>query len=125
MIGQTGSDLMAWSDVIVLAIVLIGSGVALTWVGRKAVRGTLRRNAWAGIRTKSTTASDEAWDAAHRAGGELIAWAGYGSVVIGLLLLFRPSNTVGAVMLGGWFVVMMTLMFVSTMKAIRAAKAVG
>ena len=109
MIGQAGSDLMAWSDVIVLAIVLTGAGVALTWIGRKATKGTLKRNRWAGIRTKSTMASDEAWEAAHRAGGELMTWAGYGSVVIGLLLLFRPSNTVGVVMLAGWFVVMMAL----------------
>ena len=125
MIAQAGSDSMAWSDVLVLAAVLLGSGVVMTWIGRKAQRGTLKRNAWAGIRTKSTTASDEAWEAAHRAGGELIAWAGYGSLVVGLLLLVRPSNTVGALMLGGWFVGTMVLVFVSTMKAIRAAKAVA
>ena len=125
MIAQAGSDPMPWSTVVLLVVILLGTAVVMMWIGWRASRGTLRRNAFAGIRTPSTMASDAAWEAAHRAGGRQITQAGVVSLIVGLLLLLRPSNTVGMILLGIWFVAVMAAAIVSTLRGNRAARAVA
>ncbi|GAA3532714.1 hypothetical protein AFL01nite_19300 [Aeromicrobium flavum] len=51
---------------VVLSAVMLGTGSLLWWMARAAASGRLKRNAYAGIRTGSTMASDEAWLAAHQ-----------------------------------------------------------
>lgn len=43
---------------------------------RMTAGGSLERNAWVGLRTGATTASDEAWTVAHRAARPMVrkAW---------------------------------------------------
>jgi uncharacterized membrane protein len=115
---------MDWVAVGVLSPVLVAAGVLIGWIGIKATKGTLERNWMAGIRTKATLESDEAWEAAHYAGGRLMTWAGASSVVAGLLLLVQPSNIAGLVILSVGVGLLLVLVVVSGIKGDRAAKAV-
>ncbi|HEY5316158.1 MAG TPA: SdpI family protein [Pirellulales bacterium] len=60
--------------------------------------GKLRRNAFAGIRTPWTLASDVVWERTHRVGGRLMV--GYGLVVM-LFALLAPTWAGITVLLGG------------------------
>lgn len=53
-------------------LVNIGAGILVRKLARRAADGDLGRNGYAGIRTKSTLASDEAWLAGHKAA---LAWS--------------------------------------------------
>ena len=55
--------------------------------------GKLRRNAWAGIRTRWTMANDTVWERTHRLGGRLFVVVG----VVGIVASFIPQ-------LGLWIV---------------------
>ena len=68
-------DPMPWGMAVLLAIALPAVGVLLIVGGRRAREGRLRRNHFIGIRTTLTLNSDEAWDAAHLAGGHLLSVA--------------------------------------------------
>ena len=120
-----GSGLMPWSAIAVLTPTLVAAGLLLMWIGRKASTGTLQRNWVAGIRTTTTLASDEAWMAAHVAGGPAMTWAGVASVLAGLALLVRPSDAVGLVIVLAGTGVMLALVVVSAVKGQRAARAIG
>jgi hypothetical protein len=79
---------------IVLGVVLVGSGVVVERIARRASSGTLLRNGLAGVRTKATMASDEAWLEAHqraegptRIGGIACAVAGLVDLAMVALLL--------------------------------------
>jgi len=93
--GDAG-DPMPWAAAVGLAWLLVGVGILLVWMGRRATAGLLERNWIMGIRTKSTLASDEAWEAAHRAAGGVLSLSGLGPLILGPLLLLRPNNAVGA-----------------------------
>ena len=77
---------------IAISVALGGTGLLLIAIATRAADGRLGRNVLAGIRTRATRASDEAWLAAHRAGerptrlGGLLAIAlGPLAVVVGLV----------------------------------------
>lgn len=76
-------------------IMLIGASVMVWVLVRWAAEGQLENNPVAGIRTSATTASPEAWVAAHRAA---LPWArglGVFGIVVGLLLVataFLPAG---------------------------------
>jgi uncharacterized membrane protein len=77
---------------VVLLVVLIG-GVALTTVGVLSLFDRLPRNRFAGIRTRTTLASDAAWYRAHRAAGPILV---VGSVaVVAVTLAFLPFAAAG------------------------------
>jgi hypothetical protein len=79
--------------VIFAAIVMAIGGSLLVAFGRAATRGMLKPNGWAGIRTRATLASDEAWYATHAAGGRWITIAGWVITIAGLaILLIRPDD---------------------------------
>ena len=102
-----GTDPMPLGMAVFLGVLLIGAGVLVFEVGRRSRAGTLARNWYVGIRTRSTLASDENWDAAHRASGGLLMIGGVGPVVGGAIVLLGPSNAVGlSVILAalGWLV---------------------
>ncbi len=78
-----------WAAVIVGAVLLPAGGL-VPYVVARAARGQLRRNAWAGVRTPGTLASDAAWRAGHAASlpwalaaGALLALTGLAAVVVG------------------------------------------
>ncbi|MFC3849672.1 SdpI family protein [Corynebacterium hansenii] len=50
---------------LVMFAVMAGAGLSLMWIARSAASGKLKRNTVAGIRTRKTMASEEAWRAAH------------------------------------------------------------
>jgi len=54
---------------LIAGVIVAVAGVAVVVVGRLMQQGRLPLQAWAGIRTRSTMRSDDAWMAAHRAGG--------------------------------------------------------
>lgn len=49
----------------VLAVSLVVAGALLIWLAEAGASGRLRRNTIAGLRTRSTLASDAGWLAAH------------------------------------------------------------
>ena len=88
---------------IVLFVVMAGSGLLLLWAARAAASGRLGRNAFAGIRTPSTMASDEAWLAAHRRAERpsvLAAVTSIASGMPGLLPSVTTAVAVGSVLVG-------------------------
>ncbi len=84
---------------VVIGLILVGSGWLVIWVARRAASGELGRNGWAGVRTRTTSASDEAWLAAQQAaepstvlGGQLSILTGIFPAVAGLLIGRDPDN---------------------------------
>ena len=80
-----------WVNVFI-AVMLGASGFVVIWVARVTASGRMGRNGWAGIRTPSTMASDEAWLAAHRAGRRMTELAGWSLVAAGLASLFLAEG---------------------------------
>lgn len=122
------TDPMPWAMAVFLALFLAGAGLILLEVGRRAAAGRLRRNQLVGIRTSLTLDSDTAWDAAHRAGGRLIALSGLGPLVSGPTLLTHPTNGAGlAIVLAGigWMVAWVLAAGVVGTRAAEAAVEAG
>ena len=123
MIAADGADAMplgvAWS----LAVLLITTGVLVSWVGTRSATGRLARNRRLGVRTPRTVASDEAWEAAHRAAGPWLVAAGAAVTVPGVVLLARPSNALGGLVVLAGSGLLVSLVAVSALLADRAASA--
>jgi uncharacterized membrane protein len=89
-----------------MASLVTATGVAilLAVVTTLAARGRLPRNAWAGIRTRRTTASDEAWVRGHRAAvPAVVATAGIvvpAAVVVALAAEGDARDTAGVILVG-------------------------
>jgi len=80
--------------VILAAAVMAIGGSFMVAAGRAGERGMLSPNAWVGIRTRATTASNEAWYAAHEAAGRWISIGGWIIAIGGIIvLLLRPGDT--------------------------------
>ncbi len=73
--------------VLILAIVLIGVGLA-------GGAGRLPRSRWLGIRTQSVQASDDAWRAGHHAASGAIMAAAGPPLLLALALLAMPPSQV-------------------------------
>lgn len=93
--GAAASDLMPLGTAIGLGLLLMVTGVLLAVVASRSRRGTLPRNWIVGIRTSATLASDEAWNAAHRAGARALSIGAWGTFGTGALILLRLSNGIG------------------------------
>jgi uncharacterized membrane protein len=72
---------------------LVVGGIALIVVGAMARAGRLTRQAVVGLRTKASLASDEAWNAAHRAGASWVIGSGVVLLVGGFAALLTESET--------------------------------
>jgi len=110
---------------VLVALVLVGAGVVVAAVTRRAADGRLPRNVVAGLRTTATLRSDEAWRAGHAAArsasdaaGAVFALSGVGA------LLLRSAPAFAAVVLGGTLGVLV-LSVVAARRAGRAARAAG
>lgn len=79
---------------LVIALVMLGTGLLLAWMARAAAAGRLKRNALAGIRTPSTMVSDEAWLAAHQRAERPTLWAAACSATVGLICVLPVSEAV-------------------------------
>jgi uncharacterized membrane protein len=90
-------DAIGWFAAALIAVpvslIIVGVGLVVITVANRAAAGNLTRNWYAGIRTKATRASDEAWLAAHQAGrawtvigGWLLIVAGAAPLLVGALL---------------------------------------
>ncbi|MEV5572750.1 SdpI family protein [Spirillospora sp. NPDC052269] len=75
-------------------IVLAVAGLAVLVSGLAAASGRLRRNAFVGIRTRTSMSSDEAWAIVHDAGGPWITAAGLALLIGGVVTATAGSNTV-------------------------------
>ncbi|MGQ7297400.1 SdpI family protein [Quadrisphaera sp. KR29] len=78
-----------WAAVLVGAL-LLATGGLVPYVVARAASGRLRRNAWVGVRTPGTLASDAGWRAGHAAArpwavaaGALMALGGLAGLVVG------------------------------------------
>lgn len=90
-------DPTSWSGAIGLmvgvGVVIVMSGWVVIWVAQRAADGRLGPNRWAGVRTRATRSSEEAWLAAHREargpsvlGGRAAIVGSVVAVPIGLLI---------------------------------------
>ena len=89
-------EIAAWA-------VILGA-LAINYIGFRARAGTLTRQSFAGIRTKTTMASDEAWKAAHDVAWPWIvagAWTMALTGVIALQLENPSDETAGAILIAG------------------------
>lgn len=84
---------------VLIGLMMISSGWLVIWVARKTASGELGRNSWAGVRTRTTRGSDEAWLAAHQAaesstvlGGKFSILTGVLPMVAGLVISSDPDN---------------------------------
>jgi SdpI/YfhL protein family len=105
-------------------IVLTALLITLNWA---AATGWLRRNRWVGIRTRSTTRSDQAWVAGHRAAMHLapLHLLTLAATLIALFFAARHARTVTGVQLV-WFgdmLLFLAVAFYTAFVAGRAAKA--
>lgn len=82
---------------LILFIAMAGAGIALIWMARAAAKGKLKRNRYAGIRTRKTMASEEAWRAAHVRAEKPTLLAGVVSLVGGLVALLLAGTTAIAI----------------------------
>lgn len=103
----------------------VAAGAVIALVGVAGARGRLPRQHWAGIRLPSTMKSDEAWAAAHRAGGPWLIAGGVVPAACGIALLVgRPSEevaTAASLAMAGWTLVLVCLAGVIGVRAARKA----
>ncbi len=109
---------------ITVTVLIVGGGL-VAWIGWFGMSDRLTRNAWAGIRTKTTMRSDEAWQAAHRSAGKWIIWGGVVMVVTGIVMgvVDGDDSTAATVALVG-MVAVFGLVGVGGWLGIRAASRV-
>lgn len=120
MVAAT-SDPMPWSAALILAVTLTAAGWMIVASGLKARAGTLRPNAWIGIRIKRARQSEEAWRVAHRAAGAALAAAGTPVLAAGLFFLTRPTDEAGQAVV---LVVMLWMLAATGIACIQAHRAV-
>ena|GEM_PF-544322 len=92
-------DPTSWTGPVVI-MVLVGAmvilaGITIILIAERAAEGRLGPNRVAGIRTRATRSSDEAWVAAHRAGHKHTTWGG------SALTLTAPVAGLVAFLFGG------------------------
>ncbi|MEM8925810.1 MAG: SdpI family protein [Actinomycetota bacterium] len=128
---------MALAMVVIIGLVLIASGALSVALAARAADGRFGRNGLAGIRTRTTRASDEAWLAAQvagerstRIGGWLMGAAGVVPALGAAVVWAVADNGAGGFLLV-WGVLLMIMIMVALVPFVlgvvqgqRAAKAV-
>ncbi len=88
------------------------AGGMLLWLARATVTGRLKRNTWAGIRTPSTLASDEAWLVAHQRAQRSTIWAAvFAFIGCGFTLAPVQEEVVYAGVFGGTVALLATVLY--------------
>lgn len=100
---------------------IIGAG--FLWLAWLMQHERLPRNGLVGMRTKATTASDVAWNAAHRASAWSVAVAGVILLAAGLwLLLARQPASIDRNVVLGTCIAILVVIVVGGVQADRVAK---
>lgn len=132
-------NVISWPAAIIImglvGVAMVFTGWLVIWTAQRAADGKMGRNAIAGIRTKTTRASDEAWMAAHTAGlkpTRLAGWAtiasGVAAVVIGVAFSDSDAQRAMSIWTVAIFIGCMVLLGFSgygAWKGHQAAKAVN
>lgn len=101
-------------------------GVVLLVMAALGAKGTLPRNGFAGIRTRKTMTSDEAWNVGHRAAAGYTAAAGVASIGGGVAaILTTDSDVASAMVVIGTAAVTVGLVMLATRRAHRAIDAMA
>lgn len=106
------------------------ASLALLVVGLMGLTGRLPRNHFAGIRTRATLASDEAWREGHRLGSAPLIFAAVAALMAGVAFLpFAVAGKVGggvaAAVAVGQAAVILVGAVIAWPVANRAARAAG
>ena len=112
-----------WGVAIGLAALLIGGGALVAWIGVRARRGSLPRNALVGIRVPETLDDDDAWRVAHESGSGLLIASGLLPCVLGIALLARPSENVSVVLTSTGIIGMCVLVLLAGRRGVQAVRA--
>ncbi|WP_424467022.1 SdpI family protein [Pseudoclavibacter helvolus] len=107
---------------LVLAIVMLASGLLVMWMAQAAASGQLKRNDLAGIRTPSTMSSEVAWSAAHVRSKRPTMIAGIFALVTGLIVLFPLSGPAMIVVVLAGCAALLGFVLYGARVGIRAAK---
>lgn len=79
----------------IAGIAMVLGGSALIVLGTVAGAGKLTRQSAVGLRTSATMASDDAWNAAHRAGARWVIAAGAILAFGGVTVMVTDSESTG------------------------------
>lgn len=81
------------------AVILILAGLGLIWLAVASWQERLPRNGLAGVRTRATMRSDQAFKVANKVAAPLTAAGGVVLALGGLLTVLLPTSTAGPVLL--------------------------
>ena len=105
---------------IVAAVSLIIGGLVVGWVGIRSAKDELPRNWVAGLRTRRTMDTDEAWYEGQRAGAPFVIAAGAVGVASGVLALPFDEPVAAVIILVGT-AILLGLVVAGGIKGQRAA----
>lgn len=110
---------------IVAAIALVIGGLVVAWVGRLGLQDRLPRQHWAGMRTRTTLATDDSWVAAHRASGRATVTGGVVMALGGIAAILSNSDeeTAAGILMGALAVAGVAIV-VGVVRGQRAAREV-
>lgn len=124
-VNDSVASIYAGLSIVFLAIL----GVLILWVTRAGAKGSLKRNGWVGVRTRSTMASDVGWVAGHRAATPVsiaIALLVFVADVVLAAAIVRNWSTAAVTVVSlGSVAAMLLLLGLAAVKAEHAAKNVG
>ncbi len=90
-----GQESMSWAGALGVTILvgagMVAAGFAVLAISARAADGRLGRSRLAGIRTRATLSSDEAWSAAHQAGRGPTDLGGWLSIATGIVPLLAAA----------------------------------
>ena len=120
---------------VIVGVVLVGSGWLVIEVARRTADGRLGPNGWAGTRTKATRSSPEAWQAAHKAGLDRTLQGGWACIATGVLSIpiglalggddANRATTVWGVAVGVGSLILTILIVMGAVQSQAAAKRFG
>ena len=94
---EAGVSLVTMAAMVSVGLLTVGAGYLVIWSAKLAASGEIKRNnGWAGIRTRATASSDEAWLAAHQEAEALTVWGGWvfmASAILAPVLALVLTNT--------------------------------
>lgn len=119
---------------VLIGIIMWISGGLVIELNKRAIDGRMKRSRIAGIRTKATLASEEAWVAGHQAGHQSAIVAGVLAMASGVMCVVFAVLAITKVMSGasamlaiaaaavGGSILLVAFLTVGTVQANRAAK---
>jgi uncharacterized membrane protein len=102
-------------------IVIVLAGLLIVWLAIRSWQGRLSRNYVAGVRTRSTMRSDEAFRIANKAAAPFSLVAGLLFVVTGVVAAIVPVHTATVVLPTG-VVIAAVVIVVGGVTGVRAAR---